>query len=190
MQKTKRPFSGQAPIPTPTNAYFFVLGYGSCLLVRPPPPQRGPLPALRMFERHTRTHILMAQSTNSIGNFNKLLGIRDQLSSRQVDAIKQHLLSNEPLPPTFFSDIEDLRYHRSHDLLTSQEHADMLNAHVNKYVKNTQASTPAESHGAASEPAGQKRKAVSTQQHPRRKGGPLKAHSKSPTPSPRAAGNR
>jgi len=111
----------------------------------------------------------MAQSTNSIGNLNKLLSIRDQLSTRQVDAIKQHLLGNKPLPPTFFSDIEDLRNHRCHDLLTPQEHADMLDAHVNKYVKNARASTPAESHGAASEPAAQKRRAASTAA-PKKKG--------------------
>eukprot|EP00903_Cladosiphon_okamuranus_P018578 g17101.t1 len=45
----------------------------------------------------------------------------------------------------------------------------MLDAHVNKYVKNAQASTPAESHGAASEPAAQKRRAASTAA-PKKKG--------------------
>ena len=64
----------------------------------------GP-PSLRSYYMNADS---MTQSTNSIGNLNELLGIRDQLSSRQVNAIKQHLLRNKPLPPTFFSDIEDL----------------------------------------------------------------------------------
>ena len=74
----------------------------------------------------------MAQATNAIGSLQKLLAIRDELLSHQVvvDDIKQRLLSNKPLPPTFISDIEDLRTQRSHDLLTSQDHADMLSAHV------------------------------------------------------------
>lgn len=101
----------------------------------------------------------MAQSTSSIASLNKLLAIRDQLSSRHVDAIKHHLVSNKPLPSTFFSTIEDLRTHRSSDLLTEEEHARMLNAHVESHIKTAQVPAPAESHGSGSQQSvGQKRK--------------------------------